>query len=150
LLNYNIVKFIQYLASSLVSFFLPVQGLLIAVGIAIALDTFTGVFKSVKIGGWKTIRSRKLSDVAGKVVLYNTAILSIYVMDFYLLSGFFKNWFSADFFFTKIIALVLIIIELTSIKENFEAAYNKDIWKLLKSIIRRAKEIETNISDLKP
>lgn len=144
------MKILQYFASSLLSFFLPVQGLLIAVGIAIALDTFTGIFKSVKISGWRSVRSRKLSDVAGKVVLYNSAILSIYVMDFYLLSGFFKNWFSADFFFTKIIALVLIVIELTSIKENFEAAYNKDIWKLFKSIIRRAKEIETDISDLKP
>ena len=144
------MKILQYFASSLLSFFLPVQGLLIAVGIAIALDTFTGIFKSVKISGWRSVRSRKLSDVAGKVVLYNSAILSIYVMDFYLLSGFFKNWFSADFFFTKIIALVLIVIELTSIKENFETAYNKDIWKLFKSIIRRAKEIETDISDLNP
>lgn len=144
------MKILQYIASSLLSFFLPVQGLLIAVGFAIALDTFTGIFKSVKEGGWKTIRSRKLSDLAAKVVLYNTAILSIYIMDFYLLSGFFKHWFSADFFFTKIIALVLIVIELTSVKENFEAVYNKDIWKLLKSIVRRAKEIETDISDLKP
>lgn len=142
------MKTLYYLASSFLSFFMPIQGLLIAVGIAIALDTFTGIFKAVKISGWKAIRSRKLSDVAGKVVLYNTAILSVYVMDYHLLSDFFKNWFSADFFFTKIIALVLIIIELTSIKENFEAAYNKDIWKLLKSIIRRAKEIETDISDL--
>ncbi|MFP9098915.1 phage holin family protein [Flavobacterium sp. RHBU_24] len=143
------MKTLQYLTSSLLSFFLPVHGLLIAVGFAIVLDTFTGVFKSVKINGWHSVRSRKLSDVVGKVVLYNTAILSIYIMDFYLLSGFFKYWFSADFFFTKIIALVLIVIELTSIKENFEAAYKKDIWKLLKSILRRAKEIE-DISDLKP
>jgi len=144
------LKTLQYLAASLLTFFIPIYGLSLAVGVAIALDTFTGIFKAVKIGGWKSIRSRKLSDVAGKVVLYNTAILSIYVMDYHLLSGFFKNWFSADFFFTKIIALVLIVIELTSIKENFEAAYNKDIWKLLKSIIRRAKEIESDISNLKP
>lgn len=138
------------MASSVLPFFIPIQGVLVAVAIAIALDTFTGIFKAVKTGGWKTVRSRRLSDLAGKVVLYNTAVLSIYVMDYNLLSGFFKHWFSVDFFFTKIIALVLIIIELTSIKENFEAAYNKDIWKLLKSIIRRAKEIETDISNLKP
>lgn len=144
------MKTLQYLTGSLLSFLAPLQGLLIAVGFAIVLDTFTGVFKAVKLGGWNSLQSRKLSDIAAKVLLYNTAVLSVYVMDHYLLSGFMKHWFSADYLFTKIIALVLVAIELTSVKENFEAAYKKDLWKLLKSIISRTKEITSDISDLKP
>ncbi|MFY7730039.1 MAG: phage holin family protein [Flavobacterium sp.] len=142
------MKTLQYLAGSLLSFLVPLHGLLIAVGCAIVLDTFTGIFKSVKLRGWKSIQSRKLSDVAAKVLLYNTAVLSVYVMDHFLLSAFFKNWFSADYFFTKIISLALVVIELTSVKENFEAAYKKDLWKLLKSIMSRTKEISSDISDL--
>lgn len=142
------MKTIQYFATSIISFLLPLQGLLTAVGVAIMLDTFTGLFKAVKVGGWVAIRSKKLSDIAAKIILYNTAVMSVYIMDYYLLSDFFKHWFSADFFFTKIIAFVLVLIELTSIKENFETAYNKDIWKLLKSIIQRAKEINSDISDI--
>lgn len=144
------MKTFQYLAGSVLSFLVPLQGLLIAVGFAIVLDTFTGVFKAVKLGGWSALKSRKLSDIAAKVLLYNMAVLSVYVMDHFLLSGFMKHWFSADYLFTKIIALLLVVIELTSVKENFEAAYKKDLWKLLKTIISRTKEISTDISDLKP
>lgn len=144
------MKTFQYLAGSVLSFLVPLQGLLIAVGFAIVLDTFTGVFKAIKLGGWAALKSRKLSDIAAKVLLYNMAVLSVYVMDHFLLSGFMKHWFEADYLFTKIIALLLVVIELTSVKENFEAAYKKDLWKLLKTIISRTKEISTDISDLKP
>jgi len=143
------VKTLQYLACSMLSFLAPLQGLLLAVGFAIVLDTFTGIFKAVKLGGWSALKSRKLSDIAAKVLLYNTAVLSVYIIDHFLLSEFMKHWFSADYLFTKIIALVLVVIELTSIKENFEAVYRKDLWKLLKSIISRTKEITSDISDLK-
>lgn len=113
-----------------------------AVGLSIFLDTITGVFRSVKLSGWKSIRSRKLSDLAGKVVLYNAAVITIYVIDHFLIGEFTKLYFSTEFFFTKIIALVLIVIELTSVKENFEEAFNVNIWKLLKNTINRAKEIK--------
>lgn len=144
------MKTFQYLAGSVLSFLAPLQGLLVAVGFAIILDTFTGIFKAVKLGGRIALKSRKLSDIASKVLLYNTAVLSVYIIDHFLLSGFMKHWFSADYLFTKIIALVLVVIELTSVKENFEAVYRKDLWKLLKSIISRTKEITSDISDLKP
>jgi hypothetical protein len=142
------VKTLQYLAGTLLTFLVPLQGLLIAVGVAIALDTVTGIYKAVKAGGWMAVKSRKLSDVAAKVLLYNTAVLSVYIMDHFLLSAFMKHWFSADYLFTKLIALVLVVVELTSIKENFEAVFKKDLWKLLKSIVSRTREISSDISDL--
>lgn len=142
------MKTLQYLAGTLLTFLVPLQGLLIAVGVAIALDTVTGIYKAVKAGGWMAVKSRKLSDVAAKVLLYNTAVLSVYIMDHFLLSAFMKHWFSADYLFTKLIALVLVVVELTSIKENFEAVFKKDLWKLLKSIISRTREISSDISDL--
>lgn len=142
------MKTLQYLAGTLLTFLVPLQGLLIAVGVAIALDTVTGIYKAVKAGGWMAVKSRKLSDVAAKVLLYNTAVLSVYIMDHFLLSAFMKHWFSADYLFTKLIALVLVVVELTSIKENFEAVFKKDLWKLFKSIISRTREISSDISDL--
>jgi len=142
------MKFLTVLLATLCAFFFPIQGLLITVGIAIALDTFTGIFKSVKLRGWRSIRSRRLSDVAGKVVLYNTAVLSIYVMDYHLLAEFFKIWFSVSFFFTKIITIVLVVIELTSIKENFEEAFKIKLWPMLKKLVTRGKEIKNDINEI--
>ena len=79
------MKTFQYLAGSVLSFLAPLQGLLLAVGFAIILDTFTGIFKAIKLGGWSTLKSRRLSDIAAKVLLYNTAVLSVYIIDLSLI-----------------------------------------------------------------
>jgi hypothetical protein len=45
-------------------------------------------------------------------------------------------------------AIVLIYIELVSIKENIEEAYKIDIWDMLKKLLSRAKEIKDNVNDI--
>lgn len=142
------MKYINYIVSSLILLFVPIYGLLIAVGAAIALDTFTGVFKSVKLRGWSSIRSRILSNIISKMALYEICILFLFVIDKYVLNEFILSWFGFTFMFTKICAILLIFIELVSIKENIEETFKVDIWALLKKAFLRAKEIKTNIGDL--
>lgn len=133
---------------ALCAFFFPIKGLAIAVGIVIGFDTFTGIFKTVKLHGWSSFRSRRASDIIGKTILYNIAVLSIYTLDHYLLGEFFKIWFSVENLFTKLITIVLVVIELTSIKENFEEAYNIKIWPLLRKLLTRGKEIKNDINEI--
>lgn len=142
------MKIISSILTALGAFFFPIQGLLIAVGAAITLDTFTGIFKAWKLGGWKSVRSRKASDIGGKLILYNTVILSLFVMDVNLLGEFFKHWFSVENLVTKVAAVVLAIIELKSIKENIDAAYKTDVWLLLKKMLQRGKELKNDLTDL--
>jgi hypothetical protein len=144
----KIMKYLKYILSSLVLLFVPIYGLLIAVGTAIALDTFTGIFKSIKLGGWCSIRSRILSNIISKMALYEVCILLLFVIDKFVLNEFIFKWFGFQFMFTKICAILLIFIELVSIKENIEASFKIDIWALLKKAFLRAKEIKTNITDL--
>ena len=142
------MRYIKYILSSLILLFVPIYGLLIAVGTAIALDTFTGVFKSIKLKGWCSIRSRILSNIISKMALYEICILLLFVIDKFVLNEFISKWFGFQFMFTKICAILLIFIELVSIKENIEASFKIDIWKLLKKAFLRAKEIKTDITDL--
>jgi hypothetical protein len=128
--------------------FVPIQGILIAVGTAIALDTFTGVFKSIKLKGWKSVKSRKLSQIISKMLLYEVCVLLLFVMDKFIFNEFVFKWLSIDFMFTKICAILLIFIELVSIKENIEEAYSIKIWDLLKKAFLRAKEVKENIDDI--
>ena len=143
------MKYLNYIVSSLILLFVPIQGLLIAVASAIALDTFTGIFKSVKLKGWCSIRSRVLSNIISKMALYEICIMVLYVIDKYLLNEFIQVAFGFTYMFTKICAILLIFIELVSIKENIEATFNVDIWKLLKKAFLRAKELKTDIEDIK-
>lgn len=142
------MRYIKYIISSLVLLFVPIYGLLIAVGTAIALDTFTGIFKSIKLTGWCSIKSRILSNIISKMALYEICILLLFVIDKFVLNEFIEKWFGFQYMFTKICAILLIFIELVSIKENIEATFKIDIWKLLKKAFLRAKEIKTNITDL--
>jgi hypothetical protein len=142
-------SYLNYLLSGLILFFAPIQGLLIAVAFGILLDTFTGIFKSVKLKGWCSIRSRRLSHIISKMLLYQTTILLLYVIDKFLLNEFVKLHFTIDFMFTKLVAILLIFIELVSIKENVEEALKIDIWKMLKNLLNRAKEVKEDIDEIK-
>lgn len=143
------MKYVNYVVSSLILLFVPIYGLLIAVGAAIVLDTFTGIFKSVKLRGWSSIRSRILSNIISKMALYEVCILFLFVIDKFLLNEFILHWFGFTFMFTKICAILLIFIELVSIKENIEETFKIDVWALLKKAFLRAKEIKTDIEDIK-
>ena len=142
----------SYLASvftGLLLFFAPIQGLILSVGIAIILDTFTGIYKSVKLHGWKSIRSRKLSNIISKMALYEVSIILLYPIDKFLLNELLLNIVSVQFFSTKLTCVLLILVELTSIKENVETALNINVWKVLKNTINRAKELKDDVNDIK-
>ena len=125
------MKHFNYLASSMLLLFLPIQGLLIAVGAAIILDTFTGIFKSIKLGGTKAIRSRILSNIISKMALYEVCILFLFLIDRYVLNEFIIRSFGITYMFTKICAIMLIFVELVSIKENIEETFKIELWNLI-------------------
>lgn len=130
-------------------FFMPVKGLVLAVGVAIFLDTFTGIYKSVKLNGWKSIRSRKLSNIISKMLLYEASILCLFAIDTWLLNELFLQLISVNFLATKVATVGIILVELTSIKENIEEALKIDIWKTLKNFINRAKEVKNDYDEFK-
>lgn len=143
------MKYLNYIVSSLVLLFVPIYGLLAAVAAAIVLDTITGIFKSVRLKGWSSIRSRILSNIISKMALYEVCILFLFVIDKFLLNEFIFHWFGFTYMFIKICAILLIFVELVSIKENIEETFKVDVWKLLKKAFLRAKEVKSNIDDLK-
>lgn len=139
---------LSYIFSALLVLFAPIQGILIAVGAAIMLDTFTGVFKSIKTKGWSSIRSRRLSNIVSKMLLYEICVLFLFLIDKFVLNEFMGQWFEIDYMFTKICGILIVFIELTSIKENIEEAFNINIWKMLKEALLRAKDIRKDIDEI--
>ena len=81
-------------------------------------------------------------------MLYEVCILLLFVMDKFVLNEFILHAFGFEFMFTKICAILLMFIELVSVKENIEEAFNVDIWAMLKKALSRAKEISGDIKDL--
>jgi hypothetical protein len=143
------MKYLQYILASIILLFAPIYGLLISVGAAIILDTFTGIFKSIKLEGFQSIRSRKLSNIVSKLLLYEICILFLFLIDKFLLNEFIIRSFGIEYMFTKICAILLIFVELVSIKENIESAFKIDLWSMIKKILSRAKEVKSDIDEIK-
>ena len=128
------------------SFFLPISGILILIGVSVILDTLTGVWKSRKLG--TPITSRKLSSVISKILLYEVTVMLFYLIDYYILNDIVLTFFSVELMTTKILALVLVSIELISINENFKAVKGIDLWASLKNLFARAKEVTQDFKDI--
>jgi hypothetical protein len=82
------------------------------------------------------------------MTLYEICILLLFVIDKFVLNEFIIKSFGIEYMFTKICAILLIFIELVSIKENIEETFKIDIWTLVKKALIRAKEIKEDVQDL--
>ena len=128
------------------SFFLPISGILILIGVSVILDTITGIWKSYKL---KTkVTSRRLSAIISKVLLYEVTVMLFYLIDYYILNDIVLTFFSVSLLATKILALVLVSIEVISINENYKAVKNIDLWQSLKNLFARAKEVSQDFKDI--
>ena len=128
------------------SFFLPISGILILIGVSVILDTITGVWKSYKL---KTkVTSRKLSAVISKILLYEVTVMLFYLIDYYILNDIVLTFFSVSLLTTKILALVLVSIEVISINENVKKVKGLDIWSSLKNLFARAKEVTQDFKEI--
>lgn len=59
------------------------------------------------------------------------------------------KFFSVPLMLTKILSLILVSIECISINENYKAVKGIDIWKSMKNLFARAKEIKNDINGIR-
>ena len=71
-----------------------------------------------------------------------------FAMDKFLLNDIVMQFFSIELLTTKVLALVLVSIEVISINENYYAIYQKDLWDALKNLFARAKEVTSDFKNI--
>jgi hypothetical protein len=128
------------------AFLLPIKPLLILVGLCIFLDTIFGVWKCKKTG--VEVNSKGLSAIISKMVLYQSAIILFFALEKYILGDFVMLFTSIHLFITKIIAILLIGIEVTSISENIKAVTGRGLWGRIRALLGRAKAIKSDIKEI--
>jgi hypothetical protein len=118
----------------------PVFPMIYIALLAILIDTGFGVWRSVKKGGWKSIRSRRLSHVISKSLLYSGAILFTFLIESYIAKDLIAQFIAVDLVMTKVIAFFCVVVEVKSINESYESVTGKNMLKALRVFITRAKE----------
>jgi len=146
LLTTKLNNYSMQLIAIVSSFFMPISGILILIGLSVILDTITGVWKARKL---KTpVTSRKLSAIISKILLYEVTVMLFYLIDYFILNDIVLTFFSVELMTTKILALVLVSIEVISMNENVKSVNGTDIWKSLKNLFARAKEVTQDFKDI--
>lgn len=130
----------------IIAFFSPIAPLLIIVGLAIFADTLFGILKSYKRK--QKITSRRMSAIISKMFLYQFCVIGVFILDKYILGDIISMFTTHELLPTKLVVLTLLSIELKSINENIEAAFNINLWQSLKKMVTRAKELKEDVEDI--
>lgn len=128
------------LASSFLAVISPVKPIIYIALLAIILDTSFGIWRSVKKGGWKAIKSRRLSHVISKSLLYCGAILFVFLIEKYIAADLVAHFIAVDLIMTKIVAFFCVTVEIKSMNESYESVTGKNLLKSLREFVTRSKE----------
>jgi hypothetical protein len=110
--------------------FLPIKELMLTIGFLVGADMVVGIWKALKLK--QRIRSRRMSDTITKLLLYQIAIMSGFLIETFIIAELIP--------ITKLVATVIAVIEFKSIIESIESVTGKDLWSRIKTIIGRKSE----------
>ena len=125
---------------------MPIKPLILLVGVCISLDTFFGIFRAIKQR--QRITSRALSAVISKMALYEFALILFYFIDSIILNDIAKSFTPVDLFVTKMVAAVLVSVEVLSILENIKLATGHDFIGMAKKTLKRSKSLKDEVQDI--
>lgn len=131
--------------NSIVLFFFPIYGLLIAVGVAIGADTVFGVMLAKKLGQYKTKKLRE--GFTRKIISYQLSILSFYIIDYFALNAWFIDHIGIEYLLTKLLATALIFIEGSSINETSEKLYSESFYDKFCRILKKLQSFKKSITE---
>jgi hypothetical protein len=120
--------------------FLPIKELMLTIGFLVGADMVVGIWKALKLK--QRIRSRRMSDTITKLLLYQIAIMSGFLIETFIISELIP--------ITKLVATVIAVIEFKSIIESIESVTGKDLWSKIKAIVgRKSEDITDAMTDAK-
>jgi len=120
-----------YIAMSFLGIFAPAKDLFIAVGILIVADLVTGIMAAYKEG--KPITSAAIRRTVSKMVVYNIAVGSGFLVQHYLMADLMPV--------SSIVSSAIGLAELKSILENLDKVNGGSV---VKSIILRLGSVNDN------
>lgn len=120
---------LHLLMLTVVTILTPVCPLLLTVGLLIVVDFLFGIVRSIKLYGFESITSRKMSNTISKMLLYNLVIITVYFLE--------VNLIQTGLPLAKMAAGLIGLTEIKSIDESFSSIFGWSFWSKLKKLILR-------------
>jgi hypothetical protein len=144
-LTTSIISKMEMIIAILIGLFAPIAGIMFTVGLLILIDTVIGIWKARKLG--EKITSRGFSKIISKMLLYQGAIMTFFLVDRFILGDILSQVWTIPHLLTKAVGLVLASVEIFSIDENYRAIKKYGLWDAAKRLLSRAKEAKKEIKD---
>jgi hypothetical protein len=131
---------LQIFAFAVLSVLSPVTPLILIAILSIILDTAFGIWRSVKKGGWSSIRSRRLSHTISKSLLYSGAIVFIFLLEKFVVADILGQFIAIDLVLTKMFTFFCVVTEVKSINESYFSVTGVNVWDKFIAFVKRSKE----------
>ena len=136
-----------YLSSvlfSLVLFFAPIKGIILMVALSTIIDTCFGVWKAKKLG--EPITSKMFRNgLVPKLLSYIAVVMLVFSSDVFIINGLTLSVVSVEFISTKVIALVLLSVEVKSMDESWVKVKGYSFIDKIKAIIVKLKDVKKEL-----
>lgn len=129
------MNFLKPILFSILTFFLPIKGLLLLLIFMVSLDTLTAVYVSVKTKGIKSFKSALLrKGLSAKIFLYLGSVMISFMLDVYVMGG---SIFGITHLLSKGLTSIWVYSEVKSMDENSMLIGNKSFFVLLKEFFKK-------------
>lgn len=115
------MEWLQKIALASLAALAPIHAIMISVGFLIVADLVTGIWAAKKRG--EKISSAAMRRTISKIVIYQLAVISGFLLEKYLLSDLLPV--------SKIVAGVIGLVEFKSMLENSGSIVGGDIFKMI-------------------
>ena len=133
--------YLSTVLTALILFFAPIKGIVLIVAISTIIDTCFGVWKAKSLG--EDITSKIFRHgLVPKLLSYIAVVMLVFASDVFIINSLTMNVVSVEFISTKLIALVLLSIEVKSMDESFVKVKGYSFIDKFKLIINKIKDLK--------
>jgi hypothetical protein len=138
------IKIYGSLLLPVILFFAPIAWMVFLVGLSTIIDTGFGVWKSKSLGEEVSSKICR-KGLVPKVRSYVIMVLLLYMADYYIINELTKLFINVEFISTKLVSLVLIVIEVKSMDESFSKVKGYSFIEKLYSNVKSIKKAKDDI-----
>lgn len=138
------IKIYGSLLLPVILFFAPIAWMVFLVGLSTIIDTGFGIWRA-KHEGIKIDSKTCRKGLVPKVRSYVIMVLLLYMADYYIINELTKLFINVEFISTKLVSLVLIVIEVKSMDESFSKVKGYSFIEKLYSNVKSIKKAKEDI-----
>jgi len=140
--------YLPTIAIACMLFFAPINGIIFVVAVSTIIDTAFGLWRAYSKGSIINSKDFRYGFVP-KILSYIGVVMMVYVSDVFIINALTQLVISVEFLATKLVALILISIEVKSMDESFKDVKGYSFIQKGRKIIDKFKDIKKELKTIK-